>query len=339
MKKGKGKFEGEGKEEGEGTTALRTQSTVMGHSPGVLISVCLTVALVAPAAASARTLQARAANTGNGVQADTELQRIDSLVAAGLLNDARGALDQWQARNPAGSPTRTELRAHALFLRGLLAGDWAAAEEAYLGVSLSYPTSRDAPDALLRLAQGLLAAASTGRTPNATARAIGYLARLKADYPAAGNRAAASLWLARAHRSTGDRAAACAAAQDAERIRTDDETAAEIRTEQSLACNRMSAQASQRVSTPLPRGPTGAGEFAVQIAALRSRERAEQLAAQLSRLGFQARVVTTGASPLHRVRVGSLDQIDDARALAQRLRAAGFEAVIVDDVKRERSPR
>ena len=60
---------------------------------------------------------------------DPALERVDSLIDAGSLDDARTALERWIADHPPGSAA-SGAQAHALYLRGRLAADWKGAEDA-----------------------------------------------------------------------------------------------------------------------------------------------------------------------------------------------------------------
>lgn len=139
---------------------------------------------------------------------DRTLERVQNLIATGRLTEARNTLAQWEKdnRDPAGTATPDD-RARALFLTGVLSSDAKAAEDAFIGVVLSHPYSPVAPEALLRLGQGL-------HTAGETDRAIAYLERLASDYPSAPQRETAMLWLTRAQLARGDAAAACGTARE-----------------------------------------------------------------------------------------------------------------------------
>lgn len=139
---------------------------------------------------------------------DRTLERVQNMIATGRLTEARNTLAQWEKENrDAGSTATPDDRARALFLTGVLSSDAKAAEDAFIGVVLSHPFSSVAPEALLRLGQGLYTAGDTDR-------AIEYLERLQSDYPSAPERETAMLWLARAQLAGGDAAAACGTARE-----------------------------------------------------------------------------------------------------------------------------
>src|SRR5687767_8264213 len=78
------------------------------------------------------------------------LDQVDSLANAGQTVEARAALDQWKKSNPAD--------ARSTYLSARLALRAEDAEDAYLSVALSHPTSPFAAESLLRLGQARLTA-------------------------------------------------------------------------------------------------------------------------------------------------------------------------------------
>jgi len=160
---------------------------------------------IVPAASPATALAAVQADDWRR-RIDAGLARVDSLIRADRLDAARTALDEWSA-------THTDVpgidRAEAGLLRGRLARSWTEAEQAFIATAIGYPVTPQAPEALLRLGQGLVAAAIPPAEPDAAARAVAYLERLVADYPNSHVRTQAFLWLARALHADGRAAAAC----------------------------------------------------------------------------------------------------------------------------------
>jgi TolA-binding protein len=176
---------------------------------------------------------ARAQQTTAQSLAERELARVDTLIAAGALNEARGRLAAWNGAHPPGGPgVDDSTRARALMLAGRLATTWAAAQEAYIAVALGYPVSTQAPEAMLHLGQGLLA----GGLPAGTSRAIAYLERLINDYPNSPFRTQAYLWLARAQAAGGRTAAACASIRQAATLPADSVLGHLIDTESGRLC-------------------------------------------------------------------------------------------------------
>lgn len=163
---------------------------------------------------------------------DGTLERVQNLIATGRLTEARNTLAQWERQNadPAAAVSSDD-RARALYLNGLLMTDAKAAEDAFVGVALSYPSSPVAPEALLRLGQSLY-------TAGETLRAIDYLQRLRYDYPAAPQRATGMLWLARAQLAMGEAAAACGTARESLLATTNQNVRTLIELERDRACTQ-----------------------------------------------------------------------------------------------------
>ena len=267
-----------------------------------------------------------------------ELTSVDSLVMQGRFTEARATLARWHERHPRSDRTTpaTE-RAHALMLDGRLALDADAAHDAYLALVLGYPTASHTPFALLRLGQGMLA---TGEPQ----RARGYLERLALDYPNAEVRAEGLLWLARAQRATGRSAAACATVSDALRLRPlADETASLLRAEDALCTSATTSASGARGPIVAASTTTAAAardaRYAVQAGAFRSVASARELVRSLAAGGFaDARIVVVPANALVRVRLGHFASSREATTFARRLFDAGFDAAVVDDAHRERTP-
>lgn len=268
------------------------------------------------------------------------LPRIDTLVATGDYDAARAALDRWWSAQESSDVPGSDM-ARALMLRAKLQTDPAEAESDYLALVLGYPASSLAPEALLRLGQGLLA---TGEA----SRAAAYLHRLTADYPGRAERPAAFLWLARAHSATRQYAAACQAAKRGLADARDPRVAAMLRAEAGAACS-VDGQAAGRVEgrvqgsvadqqPPATGLARATGEWAVQTGAFRQRASADALMERLRRAGYSPRLVRVPRNDLMRVRVGQFTTSDEASDLLTRLRDDGFDAVVVRDAHQERQP-
>lgn len=279
------------------------------------------------------------------LQAQRQLDRADSLLAAGEYAQARSLMLEWQRANPPSARVDLATRARAIYLNARLTEDAQQAQELYLTIALSYPTTPYAPDALLRLGQGLLAA-------NENRRALAYLERLVTDYPSAANRHMGLLWLARAQSAAGNKAGACKTVSGALKSgELKGDIAAAMQSEEKNAC--ASAEPEPEVkpetrpepkplprteSTPPPAPATATARFALQAGAFRNAQSATAIASQLKRAGFDARVARIGESELSYVRVGRFSARAEAADEAARLRAAGFNVIIVDDVGREKQP-
>ena len=270
------------------------------------------------------------------------LDRVDSLVAAGDYDVARTSLTRWwSARDQFDVPGSDMAR--ALMLRAQLAPDPGTAEPDYLAVVLGYPTSDHAPEALLRLGQGLLA---TGDA----ARSAAYLGRLVADYPGRPQRLPGLLWLARANSAARRPAAACTAARQGLQDARDPDLAAMLRVEAAAACsiddrNEPAGQAavagSDVAGVEAPSSgvhDAAAGDWAVQSGAFRNPASADRLMQRLREAGYSPRIVRVPRNDLLRVRIGRFTSSEEATALVTRLREGGFDAVPVKDAAQERKP-
>jgi cell division septation protein DedD len=316
--------------------------------PRALTVAILTAAFVAWALATA--------TAPAGAQASS-LERVDSLIVAGDYQAARASLEQWWSGREGARATGAE-QARALMLRAQLSSDPTAAEADYLSIVLGYPLSPDAPQALLRLGQGLLAVGEP-------VRAAGYLQRLVADYPGRPERTLGLLWLARAQHAARQDAAACAAAREGLGDGSDPDVTAMLRAEERVVCGgapgaeiaRTGAPApadaaparpgdppaAQPARTPAPRPTAGAqtapaGRFAVQTGAYRQQESVDDAVFRLRRSGYDPRVVLVPGSTLIRVRVGRFHTAQEAATFMAQLKRNGFDAVVVGDAQQERHP-
>ena len=286
--------------------------------------------------------------TANG-QVPT-LDRVDSLVTAGQYDTARVILDRWwSARDEVDVPGSDMAR--ALMLRAQLAPDLDAAEPDYLSIVLGYPTSDYAPEALLRLGQGLLAEGDA-------TRAAAYLERLVADYPGRRQRTPALLWLARANTAARRPGAACSAAREGLQATNDPDLRAMLQVEAGASCavrtgpapveqTEPRAEPRQQAAAPgdtrpgtetSPQPSATTGEFAVQAGAFRYRESAEALMDRLREAGHEPRLVRVPTSSLLRVRVGRFADREEAEALMTTLGDGGFDALVVSNADEEREP-
>jgi cell division septation protein DedD len=329
------------------------------------VTLALALALGMAAAPAIATASAAAQSPG--------LDRADSLIAAAAYDQARAVVQEWWAGRDATSAPGAE-RARALMLRARLAPDPASAESDYLAIVLGYPASPQAPQALLRLGQGLLIS-------NEAARAAGYLQRLVIDYPGRAERTHGLLWLARASYAARQTDAACQAAREGLRDSRDPDMIAMLRVEEAGSCSpdatrpsglaqRPSADppaAEQRQAAPPPASaqpvaapplarppvvtppvgiptttapvtPAATGRWAVQTGAFRYQQGVDDLVARLRRAGHDPRVALVPANDLIRVRLGRFETAADAARLVARLKTDGFDAVVVADADRERQP-
>jgi hypothetical protein len=251
------------------------------------------------------------------------------------------------------------MHARALFLRAQLETDPLSAQDDYLALALGHPTAREAPAALLYLGQGLLATGDHYR-------AVAYLERLARDYPASPHRPTALLWLVRVRMAAGQPNAACADAREGSAAARDPDLATLFRVEEAEACATAARGVADKPlsTTPEPRQlqlatttgesptasptarsarseggkdePATARPFALQAGAFRGAGGAAALAGQLRKVGFESRIVFVPGSALYRVRIGFFQSAAEAEDLIRRVRAAGFEIVLVSDTPSER---
>lgn len=263
---------------------------------------------------------------------DPTLARIDTLVATSRFTEARTTLDRWLA-GPAGKAREGDVAAHALLLSGRLTTAADSALPIFLELALNHPSSRHAPEALLRLGQGYHALAQHER-------AEGYLQRLVRDYPSANERATGMLWLARSQHARRRTADACRTAAQALALPAADR---ELRALLELERARCS-QAATPAAAPAATGAstksttsTSAGRFTIQVAAFRDLAFARSLVGRLRARDIDARIVRIGSGSLINVRVGRYIISKDATDMLRRVRTIAPDATIASDVERERS--
>jgi cell division protein FtsN len=191
------------------------------------------------------------AGAGAAHAQDRTLERVHNMIATGRLTEARNTLTEWQRENgDPGSDATPDDRARALYLTGALSTDAKAAEDAFIGVVLGYPSSPVAPEALLRLGQSFYAAGETDR-------ALTYLQRLRSDYPASPQRETGMLWLTRAQLASGNAAAACGTARETLFRTTNENVRTLIEIERDRACAQSGgiATTAERADIIMPRRP------------------------------------------------------------------------------------
>lgn len=276
--------------------------------------------------------------TGVANAQEATLERAEEQLDAGDYARARDSLSEWW-RGLEGEDVSGATRARALFLRARLAKDPAEAENDYLTLVLSHPTTPQVPEALLRLGQGLLATDDLGR-------AVAYLERLVTDHPGSAQRPIGMLWLARARSAAGRFEGACRVARDGVRLTSSEPSLLRlIQAEEEKACTAARDQAPEETeAAPTPESPDSPetetaeesdGRYAVQTGAFRQPAGAEQLIRRLREAGHDARAVRIPGSALVRVRVGRFADREATRGLVRELQGAGFEAMVVADVDRE----
>jgi cell division septation protein DedD len=268
-----------------------------------------------------------------------------ALLAEGRGEEARRLVDRELAQARVGDSAYVE----ALYWRGRLAADAAAAERDLRRVAIEYSASKWADDALLQLTQLAYAAGNPSS-------ALALAERLRNDYPDSDLRARAALWGGRAAFEAGDPAAACRLLGAARREAAGDVefqnqiefyharcaatvspvppgAAAPVSPAPAADTSRRAdraAPAARPVSpgipspaaqppTVSPAPPAAPAAFAVQVAAVRSEAAARAVLERLRRAGQEGRL-EAGSDGLLHVRVGRLATQAEARALAERLR-------------------
>lgn len=253
------------------------------------------------------------------------LDQAEALIKSGQLDQARALVDRWKKENPPGRRTDANALARVLMMSAQLESRAEAAEDSYLAVALTHPTSPFAAEAWLRLGQARLAAGDSRQ-------ALTYLQRLMSDYPHTEHRGTGAVWLARAQQLSGKASAACATITDALKLNTlDSAVLALLRSEETNSCDRISGSGAQ----PQPRA-----RFAIQVAAFREMGNAQAVARQLEKAGFDdVRIVTVPENTLIRVRIGAFETAAAAVSTLGRLNTAGYTGVVVTDATREANVR
>ncbi len=287
---------------------------------------------------------------GGAQQADSAVTDTMFLRARRLVADGNGAAGRALADSLLSAATPGTLRyAEALFWRASVAPTAAAAERDYRMLSIEYPLSPRAEDALLRLAQLELARGDRDL-------ALKHLERLTLEHPASASRARASYWRSRVLFEGGNVPRACAALADAQaHVGVGD---VELRNQvefQSRRCLGVDTTVVAEVprpappvrETPVPAAttppvtrpatpapasttprPTTATPtrtaatslpYTVQVAAFPGRTQADQFRDRLVARGLEARTVPAGQ--VFRVRVGRYATRSAANTVAQDLRA------------------
>jgi hypothetical protein len=234
------------------------------------------------------------------------LDQVDDYLQDGRLQDARSALLVWESSNP--EPSRAD-RQRGLWLRGLLTLDPEEASSSYARLLVEYPGGPFTDRALLRLA---LAADLRG-DPDEAAIHYGQLAR---DHPTSPLQARAERWL------------------------RDHPEALEEGGDPGVDSGIATSSAVDGSSGSSPRSLEGVSDistgYTVQLGAFSDPRWAEDLASELQAAGFQPRVVRVRDDALVRVRIGRFETRAEAVAARDRVRAAGFEASLSTDHRRER---
>ncbi|HEY0672973.1 MAG TPA: SPOR domain-containing protein [Longimicrobiales bacterium] len=265
------------------------------------------------------------------------LDQAEEKIASSAFGDARLLLQRWLRENPNAARLDQEQQAryHALRARILTNAD--SAEDNYLTVALSYPTSKVAPEALMRLAQARALRKDT-------AQAIAYLERLLADYPNSEYRPLAAVWLARTKSPDGGNAEICELLRGM-KPSTNPETITHVKAEQTRVCAKTPALASKQPArtTPAVKPPTPTKTAAVKSPPQKDSAHVPDARAPApAARGDSARVVAktptaTADAPntgrIVAIQLGAFRELSGARSMKLQVERAGF-----DDVRLVRVP-
>jgi hypothetical protein len=259
-----------------------------------------------------------AAGSARAQAVDSVLVRIERLAISQDRASARALADSLLTALPSDDRRYPD----ALYWRGFSSSSAADAERDYLRVSVEYPLSPRAPEALLALAQ-----LEYARGDRVTARR--RFDRLLREYPSGQHVARASYWSGRLAMDEGDDQAACGALRNARLAVTPNDVELTIQIDYLLGqCAIPVIPPDTGTRAPPSSGMQPAGRtFSIQVAAFSARGEANTLVTQLGNRGFDARVVGT-RSP-YRVRIGRYTTRAAAVSDLPRIRAAGFPAAFV----------
>lgn len=296
-------------------------------------------ALLAQRAPATRTATGAARDAVAGAApTDPELARAYALVIDGQGRRGRAIVDSLLAAAPASSARYAEV----LYWRAAFAASTADAERDYRRLSVEYPLSNRAADALVALAQ-------LEYVRGDTTLAVHHLQRLMIEHPAGVRSAKANFWAATALFTASDAVRACSALRAARA--TAGSTDGALRNQIEEALPRCGAggnvqRAAESVQRGAESGETGAERstlhaarstgaasrpraYAVQVAAYRSRADADALAAKLGARGYATRVVAAEGAPF-RVHVGRYATRAAAVEALGRVRAARLNGFVVE---------
>ena len=319
-------------------------------SPHVRLAAGITMAVAGAVFAAPAALHAQADSPGSEVYI-----RAQDLVGNGEGAAGRALVDSMLATARAGTPAYAE----ALFWRAALAQTAAEAERDYLRVSVEYPASPFAEDALLRL--GMLELSRGNRR-----QAMQRFESLVLRYPTGRQRPRAQYWIGRTYFDDNRVSEGCTALEAARGATPAD--AIELRTQidyYAQRCRGVTSAAPERVvgvaapagsaaNAPVSGAPaaqpdpapaavapaatpaapsaaqpaTGAVHYSVQIGAFTARADAERVAQQLRNNGHDARV--DGDSSPFRVRIGRYGTREAAQARLNDLRRRQMDGFVTE---------
>lgn len=252
---------------------------------------------------------------------DPLFARVQQLVNVGDRRTALAIADSaMQVRTPG-----TNAYAEALYVRAYASSDAAAAERDYLRLSIEYPFSPRAEDAVMMVGTFRLSRGDR-------ARARIQFERLAHEFPQSHHVPRAAYEAGRMALDDGDLARACPLLFAAsERVLKDD---VELRNQINYLRNRCMMPAARdttptdtiAATQPVASRPTV--EYSVQVAAYARKRDADVLAKRLNVRGFQVRIA--GSKAPYRVRVGRYSTRELAAAAQVRMRQSKVSGVVVE---------
>lgn len=283
----------------------------------------LAIGVAALAAALVPPTPAAAQNSEGTQSVDSVFAQMQGLVTAGDRGAAHLLADSLLSVLQPLSP----IYAEALYWRAFTSSQAAAAERDYLRVSIEYPLSPRAPEALMALAQ--LEYARGDR-----AAAWRRFDRLLRQYPTGRHVARASYWSGTLALAADDRAAACRAFTGARAAVAPGDV--ELANQIDYYVAQCAAAPEDTATRAEGDAGTGAGDsaaatpraFSIQVAAFTSRGDATALASRLRQRGFDVRVA--GDRTPFRVRIGRYATREDAAAALARMRRSQMNGIIVE---------
>lgn len=292
-----------------GVRCVRVGRSVLGRGTwaAVVTVVALGLSALAPSRLSA--------------QSEPRLVAAVKLAQDGQGDSARADLQ----RMLEATPTSDSLYPQILYTLGMVANTTEERQRLFQRVVVEYSTSSWADESLFRLAQVAYAA-------NDWAGATRYLDRIRADFPGSPLLGYAALYGARARFQANDPAGACRWIADGLERASDAELRRALEAERercttsaaSAATTAPAATPDNTRSAPTPAAPqptvtVPSAAFRVQIAAVGTREAADELVAKLREMNVDGLVVRDGS--LYKVRAGSYQTRDEAARAAEALRA------------------
>jgi len=261
------------------------------------------------------------------------LDDVDEMVREHRFDEAREAVEEWWRAQGGGATG--DVRARALYLRGVLSEAAELSERSFLSIALDHPQSPEASEALLRLGQSRYARGDVEGAER-------HFERLSREYPEAGVRARAGYWLGRARLAQGDVTAGCHALESAGGGATGDrELTATIRELRSEACASVPPREERRAvvrEAPAPEAapparedparadaPPPSGEFVAEAGAFETVAEAELLRDELRARGHDVLIMRLSGERRTRVWLGPPSDHATIEARARAARSAGFE--------------